>query len=232
MGKTAQLGTATLLAISLTTPAIGGEIKNTEEMNCPGDGTVYWARFDSKGGKYDTGSKACKKGETVKVPLEDNGGAKAIGFFQAGTKLPDPLAIEYFMSWDGTGYRLDDLAYGIYLTIGSTPYRVPLFESTVSELYAVIDMTPYLAAMPALDPTLTYDFSTGNSASLPGVRISTTEPTFSSTDGWTISPYTGQATLLAEVSGQATHIPEPTTALLGLTGLAALGALRRRRLGN
>ena len=98
MRMSVQSGAAILLAISLTTPAIGGEIKNTEEMKCPGDGTVYWARFDSKGGKYDTGSKACKKGETVKVPLEDNGGAKAIGFFQAGTKLPDPLAVEYFMT--------------------------------------------------------------------------------------------------------------------------------------
>ena len=93
-------------------------------------------------------------------------------------------------------------------------------------------MSAYLAAMPTLDPTLPYDFSAGNSASLPGVRISTIEPVFSATDGWTISPYTGPATLLAEVSGQATHIPEPATALLGLTGLAALGALRRRHLRN
>ena len=59
MQMSVQSGAAILLAISLTTPAIGGEIKNTEEMKCPGDGTVYWARFDSKGGKYDTGSKAC-----------------------------------------------------------------------------------------------------------------------------------------------------------------------------
>jgi hypothetical protein len=41
--------------------AIGGEIKNTEEMKCPGDGTVYWARFDSKAANTTPAAKPARR---------------------------------------------------------------------------------------------------------------------------------------------------------------------------
>lgn len=43
---------------------------------------------ETKGGKYDTGSKACNQGEIVTVPLKTNGGAKAITFFEVGKNYP------------------------------------------------------------------------------------------------------------------------------------------------
>ncbi len=36
------------------------------------------------------------------------------------------------MSWDGIGYRLDDLACGIHLMIATAPFQAPLFERTVN----------------------------------------------------------------------------------------------------
>ena len=88
--------------------------------------------METKGGKYDTGSTACNQGEIVTVPLKTNGGAKAITCFEVGKKLPDPLAVVFFVSWDGIGYRLDDLACGIHLMIATASYQAPLFERTVN----------------------------------------------------------------------------------------------------
>ena len=138
--------------------------------------------------------------------------------------------------FSGGVYSLQDLFGTIQQALGNgVVVAVPdLFADTNNDgslddgdvLYALVDMSVYLQAIPSFTEGEAFNIVNGVVAGLPGMMFSTTEFTFDPSTGFSGTDYTGEGDVLAEHDVMAT--PEPAAGGLAVAGLLGIFLLRRR----
>jgi len=145
-----------------------------------------------------------------------------------GDPVTSEMTLAYLVGSPGS-YTEGDLAMLNDFFNGGSNYFVPmLFDvSQAVNLFLAVDLTQWLSFPTAFSAGDTFLFTDGVSPLLPGIEVSTAPFTLDPNTGFT-SPglWTGEAIALGTVDGH--NVPEPRTAVLLLSAIAAMGMIRRR----
>jgi len=95
-------------------------------------------------------------------------------------------------------------------------------------IFSLVDLSAYLPSEPSFSTGQTFLATAGLVAELPGMFLSTTPIAFDPAFGFFGTPFTGPGFINGHVVIAA--IPEPSTWILLIAGLGALGASQRRRI--